>query len=268
MINGLTTSIYAGILAGMGGTGLGALIGIIIAGLINKKNNTKRLETFVRLSLSFSGGIMFIIVCVDLLPESVNYAGIIIGSISIIIGCALMPIFEILNNTVNSFSRGLNRNKFSHMNTNGENRYLKTGILVAMSVAIHNFPEGLAIGASFNVTGSFGMVLALVIAFHDIPEGIAMATPLLVSKINPFKILLVSILSGMPMVIGAVIGWLSAEISSVFIGACLVFAGGTMMYVVVGQLLPICYKPKVYVSTIFAIMLGIISGFIIINIIS
>ena len=60
----------------------------------------------------------------------------------------------------------------------GVNSLIKTGILVGIGLALHNFPEGLAIGSGFSASPSLGLSLALVIAFHDIPEGISMAVPM------------------------------------------------------------------------------------------
>lgn len=53
----------------------------------------------------------------------------------------------------------------------GSGSLLKTGIIVGIGLAIHNFPEGLAIGSGFEASIKLGLSLALAICFHDIPEG-------------------------------------------------------------------------------------------------
>ena len=53
----------------------------------------------------------------------------------------------------------------------GSGSLLKTGIIVGIGLAIHNFPEGLAIGSGFEASIILGLSLALAICFHDIPEG-------------------------------------------------------------------------------------------------
>lgn len=53
----------------------------------------------------------------------------------------------------------------------GNNTLLKTGIIVSIGLAIHNFPEGLAIGSGFEASMKLGLSLALAICLHDIPEG-------------------------------------------------------------------------------------------------
>ena len=54
----------------------------------------------------------------------------------------------------------------------GSGSLLKTGIIVGIGLAIHNFPEGLAIGSGFEASIKLGLSLALAICFHDIPGGI------------------------------------------------------------------------------------------------
>ena len=53
---------------------------------------------------------------------------------------------------------------------NKNNSLLKTGIIVGIGLAIHNFPEGLAIGSGFESSIKLGYSLALAIALHDIPD--------------------------------------------------------------------------------------------------
>ena len=56
-------------------------------------------------------------------------------------------------------------------------RRLKTGLLVAIGISIHNVPEGMAVGAGYVHLPEFGVFIALAIALHNIPEGIATALP-------------------------------------------------------------------------------------------
>jgi len=55
---------------------------------------------------------------------------------------------------------------------------LRTGILTAVGIALHNFPEGFAVGSGFGASISLGVMITSVIVIHDIPEGIAMAVPM------------------------------------------------------------------------------------------
>ena len=84
-----------------------------------------------------------------------------------------------------------------------ENNLLKTGIIVSIGLAIHNFPEGLAIGSGFEASLKLGLSLAIAICLHDIPEGISMAVPMKNGGMKISKVIFYVILSGITTGIGA-----------------------------------------------------------------
>ena len=93
------------------------------------KNTSNKILSFI---LSFASGLMISIVCFDLIPEALKTAEISIVLFGIIFGIIIMIICDIIV-----------QNKIE----NKENRLLKIGIAVAVGLALHNFPEGLAIGS-------------------------------------------------------------------------------------------------------------------------
>ena len=115
---------------------------------------------------------------------------------------------------------------------------LKTGIVVSIGLAIHNFPEGLAIGSGMGASFKLGLSLAIAICFHDIPEGISMALPMKSGGMNKSKIIFYVILSGITTGIGAFFGGIVGQISNAVIGIGLSFAAGAMLYIVSGELIP------------------------------
>lgn len=126
-------------------------------------------------------------------------------------------------------------------------------------MALHNFPEGLAIGSGFEASIKLGYSLALAICLHDIPEGIAMGVPMKNGGMQKSKVIFYVIMSGVTTGIGAFFGALVGSISQTIIAICLAFAGGAMLYIVSGELIPesnSLYKGKLPV-------LGNIIGFII-----
>lgn len=137
---------------------------------------------------------------------------------------------------------------------------LKTGIIVSIGLALHNIPEGLAIGSGFDASLALGYSLAIAICLHDIPEGISMAIPMKNGGMKPWKVMMYVILSGIATGLGALIGAFIGNISEQVIAVCLAFAAGAMLYIVSGELIP--ESNKLYQGRISAIgnMLGFIVG--------
>ncbi|SHJ65328.1 ZIP family metal transporter [Paramaledivibacter caminithermalis] len=238
MMNNIFYITFIGFFVGVIGTGVG---GILAIGLGKPSN---RLLSFI---LGFSAGIMLAIVCFDLLPEAFQRGNLYISSIGIAMGVIMIIIFdEIIHK-----HKG---NKYHHKKS-----FVKMGALIGLGVALHNFPEGLAIGSGFMATKELGMGIAIVIALHNIPEGISMAAPMRVGGMSKFKAVLYTWLVGLPMGIGALIGSVLGEISEVFIAFCLAFSGGTMLYITCGELIP--NSKKIHIGRTSTI--GLIFGFLI-----
>ena len=84
-------------------------------------------------------------------------------------------IYKFNNNIIrrkNNFrnEKELSNNKSLNVEDKTKSNLLKTGIIVSIGLAIHNFPEGLAIGSGFEASLKLGLSLAIAICFHDIPE--------------------------------------------------------------------------------------------------
>jgi ZIP family zinc transporter len=224
------------------GTGLGGLLTMFL------KNPTKR---FMAVLLGFTSGIMVSVVCFDLLPEAFGMGGVMLSLAGIVLGVgAILVIEEFIPERVSEkYSDGFD--------------FVKSGILLGIGIAIHNFPEGLAVGSGFAASDYLGLGLAIVIGLHDMPEGVAMAAPLKMGGIKRLKILIYTVLAGIPMGLGAFVGELLGEISHTLICLCLSFAGGAMLYITCGELLPKTHNIyKGRISTI-GMIVGIICGIII-----
>ena len=233
-----------GLFFGTFGTTLGGIIGITV-----KKNSDK----FLSFVLSLASGLMTAIVCFELIPEAMGISGIMTVSCGIFLGIMLMIICDIIV-----------EKKFKNVKNNDKKGSLmKTGIIVSIGLAIHNFPEGLAIGSGFEASISLGYSLAIAIALHDIPEGLSMAVPMKNGGMNPFKVIFYVILSGITTGLGAFFRALSAGISQNIIAICLSFAAGAMLYIVSGELTPesnALYKGKLpAIGNVLGLVLGILS---------
>ena len=150
-------------------------------------------------------------------------------AVIVILGIIMMIFCDLL------VERKFNSNKAY---VNNANSLLKTGIIVSIGLAIHNFPEGLAIGSGFEASIKLGLALAIAICLHDIPEGISMAVPMKNGGMKMSKVLFFVILSGVTTGIGAFFGAIVGSISEEVIAICLSFAAGAMLYIVSGELIP------------------------------
>ena len=190
-----------GLLAGVIGTGLGGIISALF-----KRNVDRYLDFFMGLS----GGIMLAVVVFDLMKESMNEIGVLPTVIFTFVGVLLTMFLK------------------TKLDMSKE---MKAGYLIFISILLHNLPEGLAIGSSFMSTETLGMTLAIVIGIHNVPEGLAMALSLVGSRMKISKVILFTIIAGIPMGIGSFIG-------AYFGGVFHSLAAGTMMYVVLEEIFP------------------------------
>ena len=105
-------------------------------------------------------------------------------------------------------------------------------------------------------------MLAVLIGLHNIPEGMAVSVPLIGGGMGKPKAVLLTALSGVPTVIGALLGFVIGEMSVVGLAVSLDFASGAMLYVVFGGIIPqaiLMYHSKLPAfSVIFGMLLGLL----------
>lgn len=232
-----------GLFFGTFGTTIGGIIGVTF------KNPSNKFLSFI---LQFAAGLMTAIICFDLVPEALEISNISDVFIGILIGIATMIFCD------NLIKKMYNKRRGEHCSSVQSNSLMRTGIIVGIGLALHNFPEGLAIGSGFESSIKLGYSLALAIAFHDIPEGISMAVPMKNGGMSKIKAVILTLLSGVTTGAGAFVGAIVGGISEEIIGICLSFAAGAMLYIVSGELIP--ESNKIYKGRMGA--MGNIAGFI------
>ncbi|HBL68672.1 MAG TPA: ZIP family metal transporter [Firmicutes bacterium] len=142
-----------------------------------------------------------------------------------------MALIRLLDQGLTSLSRNRTRRL---------SRYTRTGLLLGLGIALHNFPEGVALGtvytASTNPGGWIG--LALLMALHNIPEGMVMAAAMRLGNIRIRKVIWALVLVELPMGVGAALGGFFGELSALSTSLSLAFAGGAMLYITLDELFP------------------------------
>lgn len=232
-----------GILAGILGTGLGGLI-IVLLG--------KPGDAVLSSVIGLSGGIMISVVFSDLLPEALEMGGVFPAFIGILIGVVALLLMDIY----------LPHSHF-YNDVDGDTkraRYIRTSLLIGLGIAMHNFPEGLAIGAGSVASENLGLSLTFIIALHNIPEGMAMAGPMKAGRLRSISIIWWTAMAGVPMGIGALVGAVMGSVSSLVLSLSLGFAAGAMLYVVFDELLPEAYDTSKGHTATFGAIAGVLLG--------
>ncbi len=247
----------------------------------------------VSLLLSFAGGVMLAVVCLDLIPESIGEVaggrGVLLTIEGALIGYVVVWLLNVWIDrhtnrevshidkehprTADDLDELIHADHLSvHRQQNSKTQLFWAGVVMACAIALHNFPEGMVIGASYAGTEADSLfagsafLLAVVIGLHNIPEGMAVAVPLISGGMRKGRAILITAASGFPTMLGALVGYGVGQLSPLALALSLSFASGAMLYVVFGELLPesiLIWKSKLPAC---AMMVGVLLGILIIYI--
>ncbi len=238
--------------------GLATVLGGFITFFVNK-NNMKVLS----LGLGFSAGVMIFVSFTEILTSAGdllkayfpnNYAWIVFfGFIAGTIISKLIDIFLPDHIEEEDFE-----NSEKHLNSHTHIK--RAGILTAIAIAIHNFPEGLGTFLVSSQDLTLGITVALAIALHNIPEGIAVALPIYHATGKKRLAIWYSFWTGMTEPIGALIGLglLSWFLPQMFVGFLMAVVVGIMIYIAFDTLLPLSHEYGDWHYAIAGVMSGII----------
>lgn len=235
--------------AGVGGTGVGGFLGILF--------NKKSAKTVSGL-LSFAAGVMLAVVCLDLVPDAIENS----RTTLVLTGTAFGFLLVFLLNDLTFRFHIIEKDEADI----SERRLFIGGIVTAVALALHNFPEGMVIGASFIRYGAdyrftiSQTAVAAVIGLHNIPEGMAMAVPLASGGMRKSAAAAITALAGAPTVLGALAGYFLGTLSPLWLSLSLSLASGAMLYVVFGELLPEAYSLNSSPLPVFCALGGILTG--------
>jgi len=251
-----TNILFAFFLTAVAGlsTGIGSLIA-----LLAKKTN----RNFLSLSLGFSAGIMIYVSFMEMLPTSLASMTSLFGEkqatlfmlISFFAGIAVISCIDFLipENVNPHEAHGVEEMQ-------GGISLKRTGMIVALTIGIHNFPEGIATFTSALESLDIAIPITVAIAIHNIPEGIAVAVPIYHSTGNRRKAFWYSFLSGLAEPLGALIAFLflfrfwTPTLNSVVLAA----VAGIMVFISLDELLPAAEKYGKHHLAIIGVVAGML----------
>lgn len=265
MSNDILFAFILTLLAGLS-TGIGSAIAYFI-----RKPGTSSMS----LILGFSAGVMLYISFAELLHQSFEKVGFATGNIGFFTGIAFIAVLDIL--IPHEYQQehidepqsvpaevGLLPYRFRHQHGRRDKRshLMRAGMLTAIGIAIHNFPEGLAVFSS-GITGdrTFGFLVAIAIALHNIPEGVSVSIPIWEATGSRNRAFIYSFAAGLAEPIGALIGYaiLFNFLTPTLIYSLLAFAAGIMVYISLDELLPTAHL----YGKEHLVIIGVIAGMVI-----
>lgn len=243
------------------GAGLATALGGIVAFVARRTNH--RLLSF---ALGLSGGVMVYVSFVELFPEGLalieqhttgqraelwNLAAFFGGMLLIGIIDYLVPTAE-------------NPHEAHHVEELNQQPkpkpLMRVGLMSALAIAIHNFPEGIATFTASLSDPTLGLAIALAVAIHNIPEGIAVSIPIYFATGSRKRAFWWSFLSGLAEPIGALAAWLilAPMLTPTLLGCTLTAVAGIMVYISIDELLPAAREYGEPHTAILGVVVGMI----------
>jgi len=253
VIFALGLTVFAGL-----STGIGSAIAFFA-----KRTDTK----FLSLSLGFSAGVMIYVSMIEIFAKArvslsliygaksgywLAVASFFLGILLIALIDKMIPSFENPHemHEVEEMSKPVNYNELKRM-----------GLVSALAIGIHNFPEGFATFTSALGDPKLGISIAVAIAIHNIPEGIAVSVPLFYATGSRKKAFFWSFVSGLSEPLGALIGFilLSSFINlDKYFGIPFAMVAGIMVFISFDELLPAAEKYGHHHLTIYGLLAGML----------
>lgn len=236
--------------------GLSTGIGSLIAFLARRTNTN-----FLSFSLGLSAGVMIYVSFMEILPESLillngeygEKIGMLYMMLGLFGGIALIAMIDFL---IPGDSNPHEMHGVEELRNSSELK--QTGIIVAITIAIHNFPEGVATFMSALTSFEVAIPITAAIAIHNIPEGIAVAVPIYHATGSKKKAFWLSFASGLAEPIGALIAFLfllpfwSPTLNAFVLSA----VAGIMIYISLDELLPSAEKYGKHHNSIIGLVVG------------
>lgn len=244
-----------------------AVSGVLIAGLATglgaipiyfKKNYSKE---SLDIAMGFSAGVMLVASFISLIMPGIEEAGKLYSA-SLAMPVFLLSLFlgYVFIILVHDIIPHGHINKKNDIELGQRKRKLSRVTLITLAIALHNLPEGLAVGVGFgggNHAG--GMALALAIALQNIPEGLVVAFGILNEGASRNRAFIMALLSGLVEPVAASVGYLATSISAQTLPVALGFAAGTMLFVICQEMLPELFRQGHERNATLGVIIGVMT---------
>jgi ZIP family zinc transporter len=241
IVNAILLSLLAGL-----ATGLGGLIVLV-------KRPSRSMMNFL---MGLAAGVMIILSFLELMGEALNLAGLVLSAVGFLSGS--ISLF-ILDSLLPHLHFGTKENGLVDL------KLLKYSTLIAVGIALHNFPEGIAVGSSYAYLPELGLTVAIAIAIHNIPEGMAIAIPACLSGCSKFSAFRLALFSGLAEPAGALVSVLLLDFFNGFVPFGLAFAAGIMVFITLDEIIPAANKNGHEHFTSLGIIVGSLLIFILLG---
>jgi zinc transporter, ZIP family len=132
--------------------------------------------------------------------------------------------------------------------------------LFVFAIALHNLPEGLAVGVGFGGDElSSGVALAIGIGLQNMPEGLVVAVALMSLGYSRMAAFGVTLLTGLVQPVGGLIGAATVSLAVAVLPLALAFAAGAMLFVVSHEIIPESHRQEHKGRATFGVLLGFIT---------
>lgn len=223
-------------------TFLGSLIIIFI------KNNKK----IVDFSISIGFGVLFALIILELIPETLELIQtkfMVVSSIItvIVLGALGILILKMLDKFV------------PNHDSDNKNNLIHIGVMTSIALIIHNLLEGMAIYTSLSSSLKFGTILGVGVALHNIPLGMSITSLFYNNGKNNKKAILMSLLVSLSTFIGGLITFIfaGAILNEFYRGIILSITLGMLIYIVLFELLPHMVENKNKNNVVLGMLIGI-----------
>jgi ZIP family zinc transporter len=224
--------------------GLSTTIGSFLAIFVRKPSSR-----FMAVTLGFSAGVMLLLSFMELLRRGIDTVGFLPAYLAFFVGMFIMFVLDVLIPHQYLAERAPSGGQDAGL--------LKTGLLVALGIAVHNFPEGMATLAGTLQDVTLGAAIALAIALHNIPEGLAVSVPVYAATGSRRTAFLWSFLAGVAEPVGALVAaiLLLPLLNDDLLGLMLSAVAGVMVFISLDELVPVARSyGEAHVSIIGVVM--------------